>query len=615
MRTKKTDSAQTRPGEYTLASLWDGLVPDAIGLSLLAIMVASAAGVAWWSAHLAGRAVGRSQHAAGEAVARWVARDWSDALSGPDASIARLGLPDGLPVGVIRGVRLIDADGVALRTFARGPRGAALVAVEQAGASVDWPVSGRRIRAGLSGAAAAGRQVEVVLDPVSLGTFAWLVGGAAVVLGVALLLFLLLYRRLQRHVMPMDAVRRGLAALAAGLERDLATLSLSDSMGQVASSWNKLIEQVAALQNGAHATSEDVSTAAIERYQSRVLRGLLDRMPVGILRCRADEQIVYANSSCAQLLGASLESLAGQKLTDVVGEEIARPLVGAFVRGASAEPVDRQVGESEKLTTLRFRLLSGGGDEPGEREMVIMVEDVTHLREAEQARDNFLYHVTHELRTPLTNIHAYAETLARPDFDDEVTRKECYNVIISETRRLSNLVEDILSVSQLEVGSLRLELDDVDIVRLMRKVVQDNLGRADAKYIDLNLNLPAKAPRIRGDKQRLLILVNNLLGNAIKYTPEKGRVRLSLEVDEDALRIVVDDSGVGIAEEDQKHVFDKFYRAADESVQAVTGTGLGLAIAQEIARLHGGEIRLESVVGKGSTFTVELPVPKGAATS
>jgi signal transduction histidine kinase len=231
------------------------------------------------------------------------------------------------------------------------------------------------------------------------------------------------------------------------------------------------------------------------------------------------------------------------------------------------------------------------------------------VRAGERARDNFLYHVTHELRTPLTNIHAYTETLTQPGFDDEQTRKECYNVIISETKRLSTLVENILNVSQLEVGTARLDIGEVDLARLVRQMVQDNLGHADEKQIDLTLSLPPKMPKIRGDKQRLCVLLNNLIGNAVKYTPEGGKVEVRIERIDQQIQIAVADTGIGIAPEDQAHVFDKFYRAADSAVQEESGTGLGLSLAREVARLHGGEIHLESKPGTGSTFTIELPAP------
>jgi signal transduction histidine kinase len=123
----------------------------------------------------------------------------------------------------------------------------------------------------------------------------------------------------------------------------------------------------------------------------------------------------------------------------------------------------------------------------------------------------------------------------------------------------------------------------------------------------LTLSIPPKVPRICGDKHRLAVLLNNLIGNAVKYTPDGGRVEVILEAGESWVQVSVKDTGLGISDEDQKHVFEKFYRSGDDDVQQIKGTGLGLAIAREVARLHGGDITLQSEVGAGSTFTVELP--------
>jgi signal transduction histidine kinase len=233
---------------------------------------------------------------------------------------------------------------------------------------------------------------------------------------------------------------------------------------------------------------------------------------------------------------------------------------------------------------------------------------VTQAKEAERARDNFLYHVTHELRTPLTNIRAYAETLSQGVIEDEQTIRECYNVIMGETQRLNRLVEDILNVSQLEVGSARLDVGDVQMDKLLRSVVQDMQGTADAKNIEMVLNLPAKMPQLRGDKERLAVVFTNLVGNAIKYTPQSGRVDVRCAADAGRLRVAVGDTGYGIKPEDQEKIFDKFYRVSDdERVAKIPGTGLGLAIVKETLRLHGGSIIVESTIGQGSTFTVTLP--------
>ncbi len=434
-----------------------------------------------------------------------------------------------------------------------------------------------------------------------------LLHGSAIAAVVTLLIYFVLYRRLRRHLRPLDAIQRNLHSYASGLEKEFAALSLSDSLGQVAKAWNHLIEKLAGLRDQTvDASGTDFAGDALRRFESHTLRSTLDRLPVGLLRFGQDQRVSYANVAAARLLGHPLDALVGMPLVEALDEEVRAPLVGAYTRSVAAMSIDRKRGADEQQTTLRFALIPAAASS-ADSEGLVTIEDVSHLQEADRARDNFLYHVTHELRTPLTNIQAYAETLTGPGFNDEQTRRECYNVIISETRRLSRLVEDILNISQLEVGTARIELGEVDLVRLLRQIVQDHLGTADEKQIDLTLKLAPKVPKIRGDKQRLSVLVTNLIGNAIKYTPQGGRVDVTLEVYERCVEIAVADTGIGIAPEDQAHVFEKFYRAVSDEVQTTAGTGLGLAIAREVARLHGGDIRLQSEPAKGSEFVVELP--------
>lgn len=429
--------------------------------------------------------------------------------------------------------------------------------------------------------------------------------GSVGILGGALGAYAFLHRRVGRQLRPAIAVETGLSAYAQGLEQNLHALALSDGLGQVASAWNKLLQELAQLRaQGGKRSSGSVGEAAMQKLENRALRSVLDRLPIGVLQYGADGVIHYANAIAASLLNALPEKLPGAPLSDATGSQTAATLMDT--PPATGRTVEQSHGEGDSEVVLRYQLAPRGGDADIDR--LLTIQDVSHMREADRSRDKFLYHVTHELRTPLTNIQAYAETLTKPDFDDEQTRRECYNVIISETRRLSRLVEDILSVSQLEVGSARIEMGPVDLVRLLRQIVQDHLGHADEKRIDLRLNLPPKAPRVNGDKERLTVLITNLVGNAVKYTPEGGQVVVELDTLDEQACIRVKDNGIGIAPNDQAHVFDKFYRASTDEVLAQTGTGLGLAIAREIARAHGGDIRVESALGAGSTFMLELPI-------
>lgn len=491
----------------------------------------------------------------------------------------------------------------------------------------EWPTSGtaRRSSGSPSGVrspiefvvdlrgtdgAARGRATLLLLLPESQSGN-WMFAAASVAIGALTLgACALAYACVRGRLRPAAAVERGLEAYAAGIEQNLSALALSDGLGQSAAAWNKLLHELSQLRaQGPRRAAGDVGEAAMQKLENRTLRSVLDRLPIGVLQYGPDGAVHYANGAAARLLDKLPESLRGVRLADATGAEVAASLTGGL--SATGGSIDQARGSGDDETVLRYQLAPRGGD--AELERLLTIQDVTHLREADRARDKFLYHVTHELRTPLTNIQAYAETLTKPDFDDEQTRHECYNVIISETRRLSRLIEDILSISQLEVGTARIDLSPVDLVRLLRQIVQDHLGHADEKRIDLRLALPPKAPKVNGDKERLAVLMNNLIGNAVKYTPEGGQVVVELKSSEQRVSVSVTDNGIGISEADQAHVFDKFYRAANEAVLAQPGTGLGLAIAREVARAHGGDIRVQSEPGKGTTFELELPHPAAVA--
>ncbi|MCH7841061.1 MAG: hypothetical protein IID38_12615 [Planctomycetes bacterium] len=258
----------------------------------------------------------------------------------------------------------------------------------------------------------------------------------------------------------------------------------------------------------------------------------------------------------------------------------------------------------EEILSHPARILS---QSQRDRECVVIVRDVSQQLRAERAREEFVSQVTHELRTPLTNIRAYAETLSSGMFDDPKVITECYNVITKETRRLSRLIEDILSVSQLEVGTIELAVDTVDLKTLLGEAVRDVRKLADDKNLDLQLILPAKLEPISGDRDKLAVVVNNLLGNAIKYTPSEGNVIVGCQLTNDAVVLTFKDNGIGIDKADHARVFEKFQRGNDPAVQNETGTGIGLYTAREIVRRHGGDISLISEKGQGSTFLVRIP--------
>ncbi|MCA9244699.1 MAG: PAS domain-containing protein [Phycisphaerales bacterium] len=485
-----------------------------------------------------------------------------------------------------------------------GPDGRQLaIAGGLSGAMIARPAQGVATVQTADGAAAGTLHVTVLANA---GGFSFLPVAAVGAVGMVGLLFT--HWAQTRRYRPLRAIERGLSSFSSGIEHELRALALGAGYGAIATSWNQFVAELAELRAAAASPeTSEITTLTSRRIETQSLRKVLDRVPFGLLRVTPDGIVRYANPTALTLLGAPQELPDDTLLAELLKDDAtAASLLGAGARRAGRFTIDRPAGTGSDSTTLRFTLAPGAGQDPSS-ELLITFHDVTYVQESERARDAFLYHVTHELRTPLTNIQAYAETLSRPGFDDEETRKECYNVIIGESSRLSRLIEDILSVSQLEVGTARLNLGEVDLMRLLRETVRDNLGAADEKSVELRLNLPPKAPAMRGDKQRLAGLFQNLVGNAVKYTPGGGSVDVTLTVEDDEARIAVKDTGIGIPAADLPHVFQKFYRAENTATESVKGTGLGLAIALEVARLHGGEIEVESEVGVGTTFTAVLP--------
>jgi signal transduction histidine kinase len=191
---------------------------------------------------------------------------------------------------------------------------------------------------------------------------------------------------------------------------------------------------------------------------------------------------------------------------------------------------------------------------------------------------------------------------------DPQLRAQALNVINSEARRLERIVADMLSVAEIEAGSLSIRPGDVRTDALFEDLTNDYAAQAAEKTIELGFDLPPKMPVIHGDRDRLGQALHNLVGNALKYTPPGGKVTVRVEAPEQGGLIVhVIDTGIGIDPDECERIFDRFYRANDRRIAHVTGSGLGLALAREIVRLHGGDIEVESKLDQGSTFTITLP--------
>jgi two-component system phosphate regulon sensor histidine kinase PhoR len=246
--------------------------------------------------------------------------------------------------------------------------------------------------------------------------------------------------------------------------------------------------------------------------------------------------------------------------------------------------------------------------------VVLVIHDTTALRRLESIRREFVANVSHELKTPLSSIKAYAETLQNGALSDPVMSKRFLERIEEQTERLTRLIMDMLMLARIESDHQAFEIVSLEVPPIVKKCVDDHRGAAEAKHIALVAQAdgePAQAAapcRMKADREGLREILDNLLDNAIKYTPEGGRVSVVWRSNGTMAQIAVRDSGIGIKPEDQERIFERFYRVDKARSRELGGTGLGLSIVKHLAQSMNGTVAVESEVGKGSTFTVELPV-------
>ena len=244
---------------------------------------------------------------------------------------------------------------------------------------------------------------------------------------------------------------------------------------------------------------------------------------------------------------------------------------------------------------------------------VVLFRDVTTLTQTDEIRRDFVANVSHELRTPLSIFRGYVETLRD---DPELDRAELRRIIDAMERhshRMNSLVEDLLSLAQLEVSDPQLEFADVELPSLLEAIVRDWEKRFASKQLIAELNLAAELPHIRADELRLQEIVYNLFDNALKYSHVGGRVRVSAQGENGLVKLSVSDDGVGIPTADLPRIFERFYCADKARSRELGGTGLGLSIVKHIAQLHGGKVEAQSTLGTGTTISVFLPIARNAA--
>ncbi len=488
-----------------------------------------------------------------------------------------------------------------------------------------WVESGRRLQSSQSLIAAVWLVVAVVIT-LSLFGLAWWLEQAnsssaaaqpaeahaqthryavGAVLVVSMVTMLIAYRVLRKRLRAIGVVGECLREIESG-ETDITALRVDGGLGVEAAVWNRIADQTEQLRRAAVIKNCDTADPR-GPGAARDLDLACDALSQGMLLVTRQMTVEYANGAAAALLQRQRQALIGHQVDALIEHEPIRTALQDIIAGRTTRRSIAEEQRTDERGRSVLRYIARPVRNMDDSAAMLIIEDITQQREAELARHSFVANATHELRTPLTNIRAYVETAIDEPNRDERVISECLNVINSEVLRLDRLVDDLLSVSEVESGGLALRHDDIDLATILRKLECDFRAQADERQIVMEFSLPAKLPVIQGDRDKVNTALNNLIGNALKYTPQQGAVRVVATADDNQVRVDVIDTGIGINPEELDKVFEKFYRAADERIEQITGTGLGLTLSREVARLHGGDITATSQLNQGSTFTLTLP--------
>lgn len=344
------------------------------------------------------------------------------------------------------------------------------------------------------------------------------------------------------------------------------------------------------------------------------LQSVLDHMISGVVMIGPDGRIRVYNRSAELLLGSLARERVGRSYTEAKQQyELLQLIRAGFETG---EPIHEELTvyyPEERL--LELHLVPIPMDDDIASGLLLVLQDVSAIRRLERMRSEFVANVSHELKTPVAAVKGFAETLLAGAVDDPETARSFLKIIHDESDRLNRLIGDILELSKIESRRSPLQFSPIDLRSFLERHLEFLGPEAAKKEIALELAVPEEL-FIEADEDRLGQIVLNLLQNGISYTPEGGRVKVQAAIvepgeDEDGeerVRIAVSDTGIGIPKKDLPRIFERFYRVDKARSRSSGGTGLGLSIVKHLVELHHGAIRVESTVGTGSTFIIELPL-------
>lgn len=381
---------------------------------------------------------------------------------------------------------------------------------------------------------------------------------------------------------PITALTRKAKDLADGnLDEELKVFS-NDEIGQLTESFNYMAKEL----------KFNIDSISTEKNKLEVI---LHNMNDGVLAYSSVGTLLHANRSAIELLGEKTMSYSFDELLEKYDYS---PEEDDFYNGKIISVADKFVSFNMKKYDNFYDKSSG---------IVIVLQDITNQKRLDDMRKEFVANVSHELRTPLTIVKSYTETLIENDDLDQELSLTFLNVINGEVDRMTVLVKDLLDLSKFDNEKMDLEMKPINIGEIIEhtvnqnKILMEKKNQAIATHYDAN-----KKYMIEGDNDRINQVFNNVLSNAIKYSPDEANINITIKESEKHYSVYIRDTGIGIPKEDLKHIFERFYRVDKARSRQMGGTGLGLAITKEIVEAHGGQIKAQSTKDVGTTMIIKF---------
>jgi len=432
---------------------------------------------------------------------------------------------------------------------------------------------------------------------------------------VALPVFLLVpffYFLLRREIRPIKAANDEIGKIIEDDGFRSVQLSATGELGEFIHRFNHFVEMASSKVQLLEQDKERLLTSSkLLTYRKNRVETVLETLPEAVMILDESGSVTFANQKLAALFDVTPETILTQPMQSWCEHPDVLNLVAKFQTQNKARNFTETMRfitnayVARSIATKTYPLFAANSPNSAIGTLIVF-RDETQEALARKARTDFVSHLSHELKSPLNVLALYSESLLSEAGKSRDHQIEAANVIAAEVDRLSSLITGLLNMTQIESGSITPDRSLVKLQDVVTAAFEEAKGLAADKRCTFELNLPKEMNPVHVDKDLIRIAVTNLMSNAVKYNKENGAVTVTVEDTEDAVQIRVADTGIGISEEEEARIFEKFYRSADERVQSVGGHGLGLALAKQIIELHHGTLLLNRDREEGAEFIINL---------